>query len=120
MLRELLVSIVSGIVVALVLGIFRGGRGVEPPRQSVRYDNRPVRRRGSLFGGLVRFVLSVAGGLALAIFAMPFIFGRRFGNFGHPDRFDGFQGLSSHAPILILTVVGTIIVWSLLSALTRR
>jgi hypothetical protein len=126
MLQELMVSIVSGVVVAIILGLFgMGGGGRAPqPRQSVRYYEAPQRRRGSFFGGLMRFVLSVAGGLALAAFAKPFIFGRRFGNFEHydRDRFDGFNGLhvTNHVPILILTIVGTIIVWTVLSALTRR
>lgn len=125
MLRELVVSIVSGIVVAMILGMFRtgGGRSAPQPRSTARYYEAPPRRNGGFFGGLMRFVLSVAGGLALAFFAMPLLFGRRFGNFDHYDRydrFDGFHGLTSHAPILILTVVGTIIVWSILSAFTRR
>jgi hypothetical protein len=125
MLRELVVSIVSGIVVAMVLGMFRsgGGRSAPQPRSTARYYEDPPRRNGGFFGGLMRFILSVGGGLALAYAAMPFIFGRRFGRYDGYDRFgdfDGIRGLTNHAPILILTVVGTIIVWSILSALTRR
>jgi hypothetical protein len=129
MMRELVVSVVSGVIVAMILGMFRigGGRAPEPPRQSVRYYEAPQRRSGGgFFGGLMRFILSVAGGLALAYAAMPFIFGRSFGRydgydrFDRFDRFDGFRDLSSHAPILILTVIGTIIVWSVLSAISRR
>ena len=127
MLQELLVSVVSGIVVAIILGMFGMGGGNSappPPRQSMRYYEAPPRRRGG-GGGLMRFILSVAGGLGLAVFAMPLVFGRHFGRGGGGDgdfdRFDhGFRGLASHAPILILTVVGTIIVWSVLSAFTRR
>jgi hypothetical protein len=125
MLRELLVSIISGIAVTMFLGLFRlGGGGSAPaPRRATRGDDYAPRRRGSLFGGIVRFVLSVAGGLALAFATMPFIFGRRFGSFEHSgrfDRYDGFHGITSHAPVLILTVIGTIIVWTVLSAFTRR
>jgi hypothetical protein len=126
MMRELVVSVVSGVIVAMILGMFRigGGRAPEPPRQSVRYYESPPRRSGGgFFGGLMRFILSVAGGLALAYAAMPFIFGRSFGRhdgYDRFDRFDGFRDLSSHAPILILTVIGTIIVWSVLSAISRR
>jgi hypothetical protein len=125
MLRELLVSIISGIAVTLILGIFRfgGGRQAPEPRRSARSQVYAPQRRGSVFGGFLRFVLSVAGGLALAFAAMPFVFGRRFGSFDHYDRFDrfdGFHGITSHAPVLILTVIGTIIVWVLLSGLTRR
>jgi hypothetical protein len=48
------------------------------------------------------------------------VLGRRFGDYGRFDRFDGHDGIASHAPMLILTVAGTVIVWALLSALTRR
>jgi hypothetical protein len=125
MLKELLLSIVSGVIVAVILQVFRFGRSRSEagPRQSVGYHAAPARRGGSFFGGLLRFFLAVAGGIALAYSVAPFIFGRRFRDFGDYDRFDrfdGFDGIVSHAPMLILTVVATIIVWALLSALTRR
>jgi hypothetical protein len=128
MLKELLLSVISGIVVAVILQVFRfGGSSSEAaPRRSMSYHAAPVRRGGSFFGGLMRFFLAVAGGIALAYSVAPFIFGRRFRDFGGGDRFDrfdgydGFEGIASHAPMLILTVVATIIVWALLSALTRR
>lgn len=128
MLKELLLSIVSGVIVAMILQAFRFGRSRSEvaPRQSMSYHAAPARRGGSLFGGLLRFVFAVAGGIALAYSVAPFIFGRRFRDFGGGDRFDrfdgydGFEGLAAHAPMLILTVVATIIVWALLSALSRR
>jgi hypothetical protein len=128
MLKELLLSVVSGIIVALILQVFRFGRSRSQagPRQAMSYHAAPARRGGSFFGGLLRFGLAVAGGMALAYSVAPFIFGRRFRDFGDGGRFDrfdpfdGFDGIASHAPMLILTVVATIIVWALLSALTRR
>jgi hypothetical protein len=121
MLKELIVSVVSGIIVALILQIFRfgGSRRQAGPRQSINYGAAPARRSGS--GGLLRFILAVGGGIALAYGAAPFILGRHFRNFGGDyDRFDGFGGFAAHAPMLILTVVATVIVWAFLSALTRR
>ena len=123
MLRELLLSIVSGIIVAVILQAFRFGRSRREagPRQSMSYHAVPE-RRGGFFGGLVRFVLAVAGGIALAYSVAPFILRRRYRDFGGDgfDGFDGFDGLAQAAPMLILTVFATIIVWALLSALTRR
>lgn len=124
MLRELLLSIVSGIVVALILQGFRFGRSRSEvaPRQSRSYHAAPVRRSGSFFGGLLRFILAVAGGIALAYSVAPFILRRRYRDFGGDgfDGFDGIEGLAESAPMLVLTVVATIIVWALLSALARR
>lgn len=129
MLRELLLSVASGIIVAVVLQIFRRrDRRDEPVRQmagNVRYAP-PRRRQGSIFGGLVRFVLAIAGGIALAYAAAPFILPRRFrdwGDYDGYDRYDGFRGLqdiTSNAPMLMLTVFGTIVCWMVLSAMMRR
>jgi hypothetical protein len=137
MLKELLVSVASGIIVALVLQMFRlSGNRDTGPRQSIRAYAPPPRRRSGI-GGLFRFVLAVAGGVFLAGAAAPYVLqalhggrdggrgrfydggGRWFdsGYYDSPDRFDGIFGLP---PMLVLTVIGTIIVWALLSALTRR
>lgn len=125
MLKELVISVISGVIVAMILQVFPSGgsRSEAGPRHSVTYRAAPPQRRGSFFGGLLRFILAVVGGLALAYSVAPFIFGHRgrdFGGYDRFDRFDGFGEITSHAPMLILTVVATIIVWALLSALMRR
>ncbi len=121
MIRELILSVVSGVIVALILQMFGGGRRDTVPRQSVRNRSyAPPPRRRSLFGRMIRLVLAVTGGVAFAQVAAPFLFRRRFGDFGGFDRFDHLGGLSGHLPILVLTVIGTIVVWIFLSAVTRR
>lgn len=124
MLRELLLSVASGVIVTLILQIFSFGRRRDTaPRQTMRnYHSAPPRRR-SVFGRFIRLILSVAGGIAFAQAAAPFILRRRFGEFGgydRYDRFDRFDGFFEHVPILIMTVIGTIIVYMILSAMTRR
>jgi hypothetical protein len=121
MIRELILSVVSGVIVALILQMFGGRRRDTVPRRSVRnHDYAPPPRRRSLFGKMIRLVLAVAGGIAFAQVAAPFLFRRRFGDFGGFDRFDNLGGLSEHLPILVLTVIGTIVVWIFLSTVTRR
>jgi hypothetical protein len=124
MLRELILSVVSGIIVAVILQAFRFGRPRREagPRQSMSYHAVSERRGGGFFGGLVRFALAMAGGIALAYSVAPFVLRRRYRDFGGDgfDGFDGFDGLAAAAPMLILTVFATIIVWALLSALTQR
>jgi hypothetical protein len=138
MMKELLMSVASGVIVALLLQIFRFGGRTEPRqmRQSIP-SYAPARRRSGI-GGLFRFILAVVGGLFLAGAAAPYVLGflqggggrggrGRYYDGGHgwfnsgyydgPDRFDGIFGLP---PMLVLTVIGTIIVWALLSAMTRR
>jgi hypothetical protein len=124
MLRELLLSVASGVIVALILQIFGVGRRRNTaPRQPMRnYHYAPPRRR-SFFGRVIRLILSVAGGIAIAQAAAPLILRRRFGDFGDYDRYDrvgGFGDISNHVPILVMTVIGTIIVYMVLSIMTRR
>jgi hypothetical protein len=117
MLKELVVSIISGIISALILQAFTGRSGDAPaPRQTMSYQATPARRGG----GFARFLLAVGGGIGLAYVIAPFLLRRRYRDFGGYDDFDGLEGLASHAPMLILTVITTIIVWAVLSALTRR
>jgi hypothetical protein len=129
MLREILLSVASGIIVAVVMQIFR--RRDNRVRQVVSSPNySQPRRRSSVGGGLLRFVLAIAGGQALAYSVAPFILPRRFRDFdggddrfGGRDRFDGFDGIdaiTANGPMLILTVVSTIVIWMLLSAMMRR
>jgi energy-converting hydrogenase Eha subunit A len=146
MLKELLISVASGVIVALILQLFRSGGRSEPRpmRQSVS-GYAPAPRRRSGIGGLFRLVFAVGGGIFLAGAAAPFVLGffdegrggprggyygggrggfdgggRGWFNSGYfdgPDRFDGIFGLP---PMLVLTVICTILVWALLSAMTRR
>jgi hypothetical protein len=134
MLKELLVSVVSGVIVALILQIFRfGGNGgrTSVPRQVV-YSAPPARRSGG--GGFVRFVLAVMGGLVLAFAAAPVVLsalhgrrrdggfrGRVFDGGGPGGYFDrGNDALFGLPPLLVLTIICTIVVWVVLSALRRR
>jgi hypothetical protein len=140
MLKELLISVASGVIVAIILQMFRSSGRSEPRqmRQSMPSYAPPPRRRSGI-GGLIRFVLAVGGGVFLAGAAAPFVLrllngGRGGGGRGRyndgggpgwfnsgyydgPDRFDGIFGLP---PMLVLTVICTILVWALLSAMTRR
>ena len=126
MLKELIISVVSGIIVALVLQMFGVGRRREAaPRQNqnVRNYNYAPPRKRSFFGRVIRFSLSVIAGIAFAQSAAPFILRRDFGDFDRYDRFDrfdGMDGLAGFAPIIILTVIGTALAYMILSVLTRR
>lgn len=121
MLRELFISVASGLIVALVLGLFKrgGSRPAAWTGQTAGYN--PPARRGSGLGGLIRLALAVGGGLAIAYATAPLLLGRRFGHYGrHYGRFDDYGGLASHIPMIVLTVLGTAIVWGVLAALMRR
>lgn len=62
----------------------------------------------------MRFIFSVAGGIGLAYIAA---------NALHLRHFHGMSragGIATHSPMLLFTVIGTVIVWLLLSSLTRR
>jgi len=132
MLKELILSVISGVIVALILQLFGAGRRRETaPRQSMRNVRYETPRRRSFLGRLVRLVLAVGGGLVFAQAAAPFVMrrlaafddGERFERFERFDRFerlDGVDGVAVHWPVIALTVIGTIVVYMLLSALTRR
>ncbi len=133
MIKELLVSVVSGVIVAMILQMFRfggGGSRVAAPRQTM-YGAAPPRRSSG--GGLFRFVLAVIGGIVLAFATAPMVldalhggrsngFRGRFYNGGGPGGyFDrGSDAIFGLPPLLVLTIIGTIIVWVVLSALRRR
>jgi hypothetical protein len=146
MLKELLISVVSGIVVALVLQMFRLG-GERRERDSSRLQHRasniaqaPQVRRRSGGGGFGRFVMAVIGGLILAVVAAPFVMdalhghggrgggwggggprGRFYDGGGPGGYFDrGGDGIFGLPPLLVLTIICTIIIWVLLSAMRRR
>jgi hypothetical protein len=113
-LRELVISVASGLIVALILGVFRRG-GQARPRRRIAYESSPPR---PLLGGLMRLILAVGGGIGLAYVLAPMLVGRRFGYYGGYGRYDG--SLAAHTPMIVLTVLGTAVVWLLLSALSRR
>jgi hypothetical protein len=116
MLRELIVSVVGGLIIALILQTFgRNRRRETAPHQTMNmYNTAPPPRRRSFFGVLMRLLFAVAGGIAIAQAAAPFLFRRGFRDF---DRFDG---AIPDIRILALTVGGTILVWMILSVFTRR
>lgn len=138
MLRELILSVASGVIVALIMqifGFFGRRRRAPAPRPAVKsydYAPPPAPQRRSFSGRVVRFVLSVIGGIALAQTAAPFLIRRgfadfdrhdrhdRFDRFNDYDRFNGFDGWTNDIPILGLTILGTIICYMILSVLTRR
>lgn len=118
MLRDLIISVISGVVVALILQIFGFGRSKSAaPSQTMTMNNYKQPRRRSMFGGLVRLVLAVAGGIAFAQAAAPFIFGRVLRSSG---AFERYEALTPQTVVIGLTVLGTIIAWMILSAITRR
>ena len=108
MLKELLVSVVSGIIVALILQIVSLGRR-GGARAEARAQYAEVPRRSSFAGGLMRFILAVAGGMGIAFASAPFVL--------HSMRLHGSGGIG---PIFVLTVTATLFVWLILSAMTRR
>ncbi len=93
-----------------------------------------VRPRRSGVGGFFRFIFAVVGGLIIAVAAAPFVLGALHGGRswsgprgrfldGGPGFFDGNRGgeaIFGLPPLLVLTIIGTIIVWVVLSALRRR
>ena len=140
MLKELVISVVSGVVVAVILQMFgrRGGdrsRG-SAPRQAMYASAPPPARSGG--GGFFRFALAVVGGLILAFAVAPMVLdamngggrgwggggggrGRFYDGGGPGGYFDrGGDGILGLPPLLVLTIVGTVIVWVLLSAMKRR
>lgn len=118
MAKELLISVVSGIIVAIILGLFRPRDRQAPAARRPMAPPPPQwqqpRRRGSFIGGVLRFVFSVAGGMGLAFVAANALHLRQH------HRFDYNDGIASHSPLLLFTVIGTVVIWLLLSAMTRR
>lgn len=127
MFRELMMSVASGVVVALVLGIFRGmfggGRRSQPVQAQNYYAAAPApRRRRSFLGGITRIVLAVIGGVMFAQFiATYFRIGFRRNNFNPRGYgYEVYDGLYLDPKMIILTVIGTMLVWMFLLAITRR
>ena len=105
-LNELIVSIVGGVITALILGMFsRKNNNAINAQQSVPVD--APRKGSSVFGDLFRLILAVAGGVAIAM-----IGGRILIQAGLIPR-----GLPSRLGLLI---VGTVICWLILTIGRRR
>lgn len=120
-------SVASGVIVALVLGLFRGmfgggGSRRNQPTQSMTYHAAPPRRQRSFLGGITRMILAVIGGVALAQFAASYFrIGFRRNHFNPRGYgYEVYDGLYLDPKMVILTVIGTILVWMFLLAITRR
>lgn len=105
-MTELVVSIVGGVITAIILGLFSGRRGsivqVQQPVERAREA-----RKSSAFGDLIRLVFAVVGGFVIAL-----VVGRMLIQAGIIPR-----GLPSR---LGLMVVGTVLCWLILSVGRRR
>ncbi|MEM8973762.1 MAG: hypothetical protein AAGD43_17015 [Pseudomonadota bacterium] len=105
-MTELVVSIVGGVITAMILGLFsrksRSSVQVQQPAAAA-----PDPRKRSSFGDIVRLVLAVVGGFIIAVSV-----GRMLIQAGVIPR-----GMPSR---LGLMVVGTILCWLLLSMGRRR
>ncbi|MEM9358459.1 MAG: hypothetical protein AAGB04_19910 [Pseudomonadota bacterium] len=105
-MTELVVSIVGGVITAMILGLFsRRESGSAHVQQPVATSPEP--RTRSAFGDIVRLVLAVVGGFIIALLA-----GRMLIQAGVIPR-----GMPSR---LGLMVVGTVLCWLLLSMGRRR
>lgn len=106
-LNELIISIVGGVATALILSIFTGrGRRADVPAHANRHTQ--VQRSGrSGFGDFIRIILSVVGGIAIALYGGRILFEAGLLEQGLPSR-------------LGLLIAGTAICWLLLVSLRRR
>ena len=71
--NELLVTVVGGILTALILGVFSwpSSRSQSQSQQGLETSSEP---RSSAFGQFMHLLLSVAGGYGLAFFTTRFLF----------------------------------------------
>lgn len=107
-MAELLISVFGGIITALVLEMMgRGGSSRGQVSQSRAATPSGEGRGESMIGGLIRVILAVAGGLAIAMLG-----GRMLIQAGIMPKGQGGR--------LILLVVGTALIWMLLSIARRR
>lgn len=98
---ELIVSIVGGVITALILGLFsRSPAPSVQAEQSIAGPRAPKRR--SPFGDLVRLILAVVGGFLVAMFI-----GRPLIQAGILPR-----GIPTRLGLLI---AGTVLCWLILS-----
>lgn len=106
---ELVVSVVGGVLTALVLALFsRGARSTSTAAPATQVANQvPAERRRIGAGDFFRMVFSVIGGIAVAM-----VLGRTLSKAGVLP-----QGIPTR---MILLVVGTIVFWLLLTGMRRR
>jgi predicted outer membrane lipoprotein len=114
MLQELLLSVASGLIVALVLEYFRGRNKKEEgmtmsmpqmkPLPPLGAKREPENRGGSV---VLRSALAILGGLGLAFLAANAL------------QTQGVVSAQDPTALAALTVAGTLICWLLLAGLMR-
>ncbi|MEM9030269.1 MAG: hypothetical protein AAGC70_18060 [Pseudomonadota bacterium] len=104
-LTELIVSIVGGVATAIILAAFSGRRRAETP--TAHQAQSPAPRSRSVFGDLLRLLVAVAGGIAIAMVGGRILIQSGVLPGGLPTR-------------LGLMVGGTTLVWLLLVGLRRK
>ena len=105
-MTELVVSIVGGVITAMILGLFsRKSRSSVQVQQPAASAAEPRKRSG--FGDIVRLVLAVVGGFIIAVSVGRILIQAGVIPRGMPSR-------------LGLMVAGTILCWLLLSMGRRR
>ena len=105
-MTELVVSIVGGVITAIILGMFSRKNNEAVQVQQPVVDAREPRRSGAL-GDLIRLVLSVAGGFVIAMFVGRILIQAGIIPRGIPSR-------------LGLMIAGTVLCWLILSIGRRR
>ncbi len=101
--NELIVSIVGGVVTALILSVFTRSR--RAPSQSQRIDvGRPSR---SGFGDFVHVLFAVAGGIAFTLYGGRALFAAGLLERSVPMR-------------LVLLVAATMVLWVIIGAVRPR
>ncbi len=98
---ELVVSVLGGVLTAVILEVFRSRARGQTQSQT------PPRRRDGFFSGLARLVLAVIGGVLIALFLGRYLFQAEILERSPPTR-------------LALLVGGTILCWALLLLFRRR
>ena len=110
-LTELIVSVVGGVLTAVILAMFsRGARGADRGHGNIAINHQsapPPARRPSMIGDTIRLVLAVIGGVAFSM-----VVGRILIQAGIVPK-----GLPSR---LVLLVIGTVVFWLALSVGRRH
>lgn len=115
MLQELLLSVASGLIVALLLEYFRGRNRKEEGMTQSMPPMKPFpsmggqKQKSGKGAVLFRVVLAILGGLGLAFLALNILQVQTLINFQ-----PGTQELA------VMTIAGTLICWLLLAGLMRR